>query len=565
MTKKVICFLVLSTVFFSSGCSKKTADIPIQDDILVLSTAGDPKSFNPIIAKETSTTSITRFIFEGLTETDGITLEVKPCLAKRWECDTSGKVWRFFLREDVKWHDGKDFTADDVIFTFNRLIYNPDISTSSRDVLSIDGRPLKVRKIDTYTVEFELPERFAPFLRLMEHEILPEHKLAKTVAQGIFGSCWGVNEKPENIVGTGPFVLKEYRAGEWIILDRNPQYWKFDEEKQARLPYLDRIVFFVIADPNMALLKFKTGEIDLISVRGQDYPLLKPFEVKNNFRIFEMGPSLGSEFITFNQNPYAPVPEQKKKWFQNRNFRKAIAFALDKKTIIRNVYGGFASPQDGPMNVSCGFYNNPDVTRYQYDIEKSRELLEKEGFYWKNDMLFDRENNCVEFTILTNSNNFERIQIGSIIQDDLKKIGMKVNLLPIEFNTLVTRLSVTKDWESVIIGFTGGIEPHNGKNIWHSAGQLHIWNQSSGITKDWEKTIDRIFEEGAKVLDETQRKKLYDEWQKLVTEELPLIYTVSPSSMVAVRNKFGNLQPSVYAGVLHNIEKIFIQHREADQ
>lgn len=556
--KKLAVFILSSLCF--AGCGRTSFTGKPADDTIVLSSPTDPKSFNPVIAKETSTTSITRFIFEGLTETDGVTLEVKPCLAKRWEHDESGKVWRFFLRDGVRWNDGVPLTADDVVFTFNSLIYNTDIPTSSRDVLTIEGKRIKVRKIDKWTVEFTLPERFAPFLQLLSQEILPAHKLMESVEKGTFNSCWGVNEKPENIVGTGPYRIKEYRPAEWVILEKNDGYWKKDAEGNI-LPYIRRIVFLIIADANTAVLKFKTGEIDIISVRGQDYPLLKPFEKKQNFTIYELGPSMGSEFITFNQNVQAPVASHKRGWFRNAAFRKAVAHMIDKGSIAKNVYGGFAIPQDGPMNVSSGFFNNPDVEKHLYDDEKAEELLAKEGFYKKNGILLDPKNNPVEFTILTNSNSFERIQIANVIQDDLKKLGMKVNLLPVEFNTLVTRLSVTKDWESVIIGLTGGIEPHGGKNVWHTEGQLHLWNMGAGdenITK-WERRINVLFEEGAKEMDPVKRKKLYDEWQKIVSEELPLIYTTSPTTMTAVRNKFGNLKPTVYGGVLHNIEEIYIK------
>jgi len=548
-------------ILFLAGCSN-TAKNPV-DDTIVLSSSTDPKSFNPVIAKETSTTSITGFIFEGLTETDGVTLEVKPCLAKRWEHDESGKVWRFFIRENVKWNDGVNFTADDVVFTFNSLIYNPDIPTSSRDVLSIDGKPIKVKKLDTYTVEFTLPEKFAPFLRLMGQEILPRHKLQEFVEKGTFNSCWGVNEKTGNIVGTGPYRLKEYRPAEWVVLEKNDRYWVKDGKGDS-LPYIKRVVFLIIADANMAVLKFKTGEIDIISVRGQDYPLLEPFEKKQNFTIYNLGPSLGSEFITFNQNQQAPIMPCKKEWFQNLAFRKAVAHMLDKGSIAKNVYGGFAISQDGPMNVSSGFFHNPDVKKYPYDIKRAEELLKKEGFYKKGGKLFDRKNNPVEFTILTNSNNFERIQMANIIQDDLKRLGMNVNLLPVEFNTLVTRLNVTKNWESVIIGLTGGIEPHSGKNVWHTEGQLHIWNMGAEGTNvaGWERKIDILFEEGAKELDRVKRKKLYDEWQDIVSEELPFIYTTSSTVMTAVRNKFGNLKPTSYGGVLHNIEEIYIKRSD---
>jgi peptide/nickel transport system substrate-binding protein len=455
-------FLLIISVFLLTGCSEKK--ISKFKNAISLSTSSDPKSFNPIIAKETSTTLITGFIFEGLTKIDGITLEVKPLLAEKWEVDKTGKRWLFFLRKDVLWSDGEKFTANDVVFTFNELIYNEKIPTSSRDVFTIEGKKIKVRKIDDYKVEFILPEKFAPFLQLMTQEILPEHKLKKAVIENRFTSTWGVNENVENIVGTGPYKIKEYRPGEWIILEKNPYYWKKDKEGK-KLPYIDRIVFLIIPDPNMAILKFRTGEIDVLSVRGQDYYILKPLEKIKNFTLYDVGPSLGSEFLSFNQNVDAKIPEYKKNWFCDINFRKAIAHSIDRDSIIKNVYNGFGTYQFGPMNSSCGFFYNDKIIKYSYDLSKAREFLSKSGFYWKDEKLYDRYGNRVEFTIITNSNNFERIQIGNIIQNDLEKIGMKVNLLPVEFNTLVNKLSITKDWEAVIVGLTGGIEPHGGKNV----------------------------------------------------------------------------------------------------
>ena len=526
---------------------------------VVLSTSSDPKSFNPIIAKETSTTAVTGFIFEGLTETDGVSLEVKPALARKWEISKDGKEWTFFLRRNVRWHDGVEFTADDVVFTFEKLIYNTDIPTSSRDIFLINGKPVEVRKINKYTIKFVLPDRFAPFLRLLSQEILPKHKLAATVEQDVFTSTWGVNTKPTDIVGTGPFALKEYRQGEWIILDRNPDYWK-KSSCGKNLPYIDRIALLVIADHNMAILKFLAGEIDSVSLRGQDYALLKPREKKENFRIYDLGPSLGSEFLTFNQNIDAPAPENTIRWFRKQKFRQAIAHSLDKKSIIKNVLGGFGYPQNGPMNVSSGYFYNPHVNKYTYDINRAKELLVEAGFKWKKDSLYDENGNRVEFTILTNSNNPERIQIASIIQDDIKKLGIKANLLPIEFNTLVTKISVTKDWEAVIIALTGGIEPHGGKNVWHSTGQLHLWNLGEGIKlTPWEKELNSLFEAGEKELNRQKRKKIYDKWQEVVSIELPLIYTVNSTVLYAVKNKFGNLQPTVYGGIFHNIDRIYME------
>ncbi|MCM8770218.1 MAG: ABC transporter substrate-binding protein [Candidatus Omnitrophica bacterium] len=535
---------------------------PVNRNVLILSTSSDPKSFNPIIAKETSTTLVTGFLFEGLTQTDGVTLEVKPALAESWNHSPDGKTWIFQLRQGVYWHDGSPFTADDVVFTFNQLIFNQDIPTSSRDIFLINGKPLYVEKIDSRRVKFVLPDSFAPFLRLLGQEILPRHLLEKTVHSQKFNSAWGVHEKTEKIVGTGPFRLREYRPGEWIILEKNPRYWKRGDWGK-RLPYLDRIVILIIADPNMALLKFKAGEIDVLSVRGQDYPLLKPFENKGNFTIYQVGPSLGEEFLVFNQNQSSPLPQEKKLWFSNLLFRRAVAHAIDKQSIIRNVLGGFGYPQNGPLNISSGYFYNPKIICYEYNLTTARKLLENSRFYWKENRLYDSSGNPVEFTIMTNSNNPERVQIANIIQDDLKKLGFKVNLLPVEFNTLVTKLTATKDWEAVLIGLTGGIEPHGGKNVWSSGGQLHVWNQGPGNTlTPWEKEIDFLFEAGARELNREKRKRLYDRWQLIVTEQVPMIYTVNSTVMYAIRNRFINLKPTVYGGVFHNIEEISVRQGE---
>ncbi|MCM8809328.1 MAG: ABC transporter substrate-binding protein [Candidatus Omnitrophica bacterium] len=553
--KKIIFYASILFTFFISSCKKEQIKVK---NTLLLSTSSDPKSFNPIIAKETSTTLITGFIFEGLTRINGVTLKVEPSLALKWESDKSGKVWKFYLRKDVLWNDGKRFTADDVVFTFNNLIYNDKIPTSSRDIFTIEGKKIKVVKIDDYTVEFILPEKFAPFLQLLGQEILPRHKLERAVIEGKFTSSWGVNEKVENIVGTGPYKIKEYRPGEWIILKKNQYYWKRDKDGFT-LPYIETIVFQIIPDPNMAILKFRTGEIDIISIRGQDYYVLKPLEKDKNFTIYDIGPSLGSEFLALNQNIDAKIPDYKKEWFSDINFRKCIAYSIDRNSIIKNVYAGFGTPQYGPMNSSCGFFYNDKIKKYEYDLEKAKEYLIKSGFFWKGNMLYDKKGNRVEFTIITNSNNSERVQIGNIIQNDLEKLGMKVNLLPIDFNTLVNKLTITKDWEAVIIGLTGGIEPHGGKNVWHSKGQLHFWNFGNKRDYQSEKEIDQLFEKGTKYLEPDIRKKIYDKWQYIVTDNLPLIYTANSNVIYAVRNKFENLKITVYGGVLHNIEEIKIK------
>ncbi|HQP11017.1 MAG TPA: ABC transporter substrate-binding protein, partial [Candidatus Omnitrophota bacterium] len=249
---------------------------------LVLSTTSDPRSFNDIIAKETSTTLVTELIFEGLTRTNAATTKVEPHLAKRWEVSDDGLSWTFYLREDVRWNDGEPFTADDVVFTFNDLIYNPDIPSSARDVFTVEEQIFHVEKIDDYTVRFTLPVKFAPFLRGMGQAILPQHKLKKIVEEGKFNFSWGIDTSPGEIVGTGPFMLARYDPGQRLVFVRNPHYWKHSPEGD-QLPYLDKIIYLIVQNQDIALLKFVDGVTDAYGFRGMDYPLLKPLEKEMNF------------------------------------------------------------------------------------------------------------------------------------------------------------------------------------------------------------------------------------------------------------------------------------------
>ncbi|MFA5394045.1 MAG: ABC transporter substrate-binding protein [Candidatus Ratteibacteria bacterium] len=539
-----------------SGCGSASISNP-KTDTLVLATTNDPKTFNTILAKETSSTAITGFIFEGLTRTNGVTTEVEPGLAESWKVSDSGRTWDFKLRKTL-WSDGKPVTADDVIFTFRDLIYNPDIPTSSRDVFMVSGREIKVEEVAEDRIRFTLPAPFAPFLRQLGQDILPAHRLRPALRSGRFNATWGVDARPSEIVGTGPFILSEYRIGEKVVLAANPYYYKKDKTGRS-LPYLKRIVILIVPDQNAELLRFLQGEIDSISVRGQDYKLLKPQEAKRNFTIYNTGPALGENFLAFNQNSKAPISAYKSAWFRNRVFRRAISYGLDRESMTRNVYAGLAYPQWGPMNQSGGYFYNPKVKEYPYNPEESRRLLKDAGFQYRNGILYDSTGHRVEFTLLTNGDTSERVQMATLILDDLDKLGIKVHFLPVDFNNLVNRMVASYDWEAVILGLTGGIEPHGGRNVWHSSGQLHLWNpRQKEPDTVWEKEIDGIFEKAACELDNTKRKVLYDRWQMIVSEEVPVIYLVNPAALYAVRNRFGNLKPTGYGGVFYNIEDIYI-------
>ncbi|MBN3039888.1 MAG: ABC transporter substrate-binding protein [Candidatus Omnitrophica bacterium] len=578
MKNRTLNSLISLFIIFSFNvypATTRTLDAPNKGDSkekyggqLVLSTIADPKSFNPIVSKEANVSAIMGLIFEGLTTTNAVTTDVEPHLAKSWQISEDGYTYTFFLREDVKWFDGKEFTSDDVVFTFNQLIYNPDIPTSARDIFTIAGNQLKVEKVDKFTVKFTLPVKFAPFLRSMGHEILPKHILEDVVKKGEFNSFWGLDADLKGIIGTGPFKLLRYEPAERIVFEKNPDYWKSSKEGDG-LPYIDKIIYIIVQNQDVGLLKFQEGQLDYYSLRGQDFPILKPKEKEGNFTVYNTGPAFGTNYLVFNQNrdinpqtnkPY--VDPIKLKWFSNKKFRKAIAHSIDKQSIINIVMNGLGFPQDSAMSPSSGFFYNPNVTKYDYDIEKAKAILKEAGIYDRNNdgEAEDEEGNNIEFNFFTNTGNTDRIEIAKIVRSDLERLGFKINFVPLAFNQIANKLDATFDWDMIMLGLTGGIEPHFGNNVWQSSGQLHMWypRQKKPAT-EWEAEINRIFDQGVQELDNNRRKALYDRWQEIVADELPFIYTVLPASIFAVRNKFGNLNPTPYGGAFHNLEEIYIK------
>ncbi len=566
-----IVFLLLSAFVFAQAPFKK----PYQDyeivcgvggGQLIIPTTSDPKSFNPIVAQETSTTSITSYIFEGLTKTNPITLEVEPNLARSWDVSEDGKVWTFYLKEGVFFNDGVELSAKDVVFTFKSLIYNPNIPTSSKDTFTVEGKEIKVKALDKYKVEFKLPFVFAPFLRALSHDILPAHKYQELVRQGKFSFALGLDSKPQDIVGTGPFLLSDYLPGERVILKKNPFYHKKDSCGQ-KLPYLDEILFVILANPDTALLKFIEREIDYYSLRPQDLGILGPEQEKDNFTIYNAGPSYGSNFIVFNQNgkkspkgkPF--VEPYKLKWFQNQDFRQAIAYAINRDKIIDLLMNGLGKPQYSPVSEANTFYHSQDVKAYPYSPEKAKTILKSIGFRDRDSdgVLEDTKQRNLAVSLFTNANDTQRVQIATLIKKDLEKIGVDVHFLALDFNNLVAKLTATFDWEMILIGLTGGIEPYFGKNVWSYKGNLHMWNPTKEPIADYEIKIEEIFNQAAKTLDDEKRKELFNKWQQIVSYQVPLVYTVTPYSIYAVRDRFGNLYPTIYGGAFSQIEHIYIE------
>lgn len=531
-----------------------------------------PKTFNPWESKDASSSQIADLMFDPLFNSDPFTGEVIPALAKEMKVSDDLKTYTIKLRRGAKWTDGKEITADDVVFTWNDIILAGFGNTSTRDSLLIDGEYPSIKKIDKYTVEFKIKRPFAPFQRLCGIQPAPEHIFKDVIKKGkrYFSSYMSSNVKPETIVSSGAFMLEEYVPAQRIVLKRNPNYYAMDENKN-RLPYIDKYVILITGDLNNEMLKFEAGEIDSISVRGKDLPRFKAKEKKSDFKLYNLGPSSGTMFLAFNLNTRKDktgkdyVPPFKQKWFNDLNFRTALDYAIDRNAMVYNIASGAAQPLFTAESLSSIFLNEKIAAGHQRDIEYAKSLLKKSGFYLDDKgFLFDKEGNPVEFDMYTNAGQTERESCGVMIKEDLRELGIKVNFKPIEFNSLVSRLMSGTGWDTVIMGLTGSqLEPHGGKNVWYSKGHLHLFNMRFDGDKNdtvlpWEKELDEIIEKGALELDFNKRKVFYDRYQQIVYDQRPFIYLYSPLSITAVRRKIKNLHPSPLGGAFHNLDELYV-------
>ncbi len=585
-TKNVqILLLVILTAIcsiFIIGCSPDHSGVGNQpSDRLVDFIVSDPKTLNPILITDATSSEVVAQVFNSLLRTNGLTAALEPELAEKWEVAPDGLKVTFTLRAGLKWSDGAPLTVDDVVFTFEDLIYNKAIPTSSRDSLRVGKQkelPI-VRKLDQNRVSFEISEPFAPFVRYIGGTaILPKHLLAKTLKEqdksgkSKFLETWGVSTPIKQIVGSGAYVISEYRSGERLILKRNPYYWRSPK------PYIDKIVLQIVDSTDTALLKFRSRELDIFSLgpRVKDFQLLKAAEKRDKFTIYNGGPATGQLFAMFNLNkgidsttkkPF--VEPYKSKWFNDLNFRRAFAHAIDRQTMVTNLYVGLGAEQDSPISVTSPYYLSPKqgLKVYEYNLDKARQILKAAGYrYDDKDLLHDADGNLVRFTLLTNAgSNPVRGQVGAQIKNDLAKIGITIDFTGIDFNLLIDKLDRSKQWDACILGFTGSIEPHGSINLWATDGNNHMFNKGADPGEppipnykvaDWEQKLEDLMIKASQQINEQKRKAAYAEFQQLEQEQLPLIHLVTPLALSAVRDRIQGIQFSPIGGALWNLDEL---------
>ncbi len=531
---------------------------------ITYSTIGEPLTFNFPLANDASSSSYLSYVFEGLTETSWLDDAIEPGLAESWEHSDDGLEWTFHLRRDVVWHDGEPFTAHDVDFTFNRIVYNEDIPTNDREGFifvytdettgeQTDGR-MTVTALNDYTVQIVLPVSYAPFLRSMGYPIYPKHILEPYVDAGTFEEVWDVGTDPSEVIGTGPFTITSYTPEERLTLRRNPDYWMRDNAGNS-LPYIDEIVYVLVETLEEEVALFQAGETDAHGVLGEEHPVLEPLQEEGDFTIYRRGPGFGTTFLTFNVHPGTnPDGEpymrpEARAWFETLEFRQAVAHTVDKERVVEETLGGLGYPQWSSISPATGDFHNPDVRRYEYDLDAAKALLDDLG--WTDTdgdgTREDGEGNPIAFTLVTNEGNTVRERATGIIAEGMRSIGLGVDVQVIDFGVLVGQLVSTYDWEAVVIGFTGGPDPYSAISFWHSDADFHLWypNQPEPATA-WEAEIDELFTAASQELDHEERVGMYRRAQEIAAEQTPVIYTALTERLSAVRNVFGNLTPTLY-------------------
>ena len=537
---------------------------------LVFALRGEPKTLNPLIAADTRSREVIGIMQADLVHINRATQLTEPALAKSWKISPDGLQYTIVLRHGLKFSDGQPLDADDVLFTF-RVYLDENVHAPQRDLLIISGKPITVRKLDARTVVFRLPKTYGVGERLFDGlAILPRHLLEKSYQEGKVSQIGTLATAANQWAGLGPFRLKEYVAGQRLVLERNPYYWKTDI-KGNRLPYADELVFLFVPNADAQVLKFQSGETDAIAqLSAENFSVLS--RQLRGYTMVDAGPGLEYNFLFFNLNDLgektSPELTRKQKWFREVRFRQAVSAAVDREAIVRLVYQGRGTPLWGLVAPGNRRWGNEKLAHPPRSLERARALLKDAGFSWGNgpngeSSLLDSEGKPVEFSILTSSTNADRAKMATLIQDDLKQLGMRVQVVPLEFRSLLDRVTQTKEFDSCVMGIASfDADPNTDINVWLSSGGTHLWNPSQEHPATaWEAEIDRLIGEQMIARTFAQRKKLYDRAQEILFENQPMIFLASPDILAGAKNSLGNFQPAVLEPyVLWNVEQLHLKN-----
>lgn len=493
-----------------------------------------------------------------------------PLLAESYTVAADGKSIDVVLRDGLKFSDGKPITTADVEFTLKAAYDERTKAPIFRDGLLVGGKPIEVTIADARRMQLIMPDVVpVPENYLENLAVLPKHALDADFQAGKLAESWPITADPAGVVTSGAFMIESVTAGERVVLKRNPHYWKKDEAGN-QLPYLDSISLETIQDPNNALTRLNQNTLDIADrIRTTDYASLKT--ANGAAKAFDVGPGQAADFLWFNMNPAKASGEKlegtpKYKWFTDKRFRRAIAQAVDRKSISSNTLQGLATPVYGFVPAGNKAWLDPQLKTIEYDLERSRALLKEAGFTAKDNggkpELFDAEGNRVEFTIIVPAENEPRKLMAAVMQEDLAKLGIAMQIAPLEFAEVTKRWATTFDYDAILSGLSlTATDPSSYATLLQSKAGQHYWRPKQATpATEWEAKIDELYDQQSKERDPAARRQKFNEIQTAMSEEMPIVPIVSRHIVSAANERIGNISPSsILPFSMWNADRLFVR------
>ncbi len=486
----------------------------------------EPKTFNPLLAADDSSETI-RYLTGGvLMRVNRLTQELEPELATSWKVTNGGKTITFQLRDGLHFSDGTPFAAEDVAYTIQQLM-DPALHSPTGDSFRSGEGKVQTRVLPKNRAAITFPAPIAGLDRLFDQVAI-----------------MSVTSPQREMAVLGPYYVAENKAGAYILLKRNPYYWRKDPVGHA-LPYIDSVHLDIQQNRDVEMLRLVRGQIDFINSIDAEY--FDKVASQDPAMAHDAGVSLDSEQMWFNQVASSPLPAYKKAWFASTNFRRAISEAINREDMVRIVFRGHARPAVGPVSPANKFWFNSKLQPHPFDQKSALQRLAQDGFHLQGGVLRDHDGHAVEFSVITNSGNKYRERMATMIQQDLTGIGIKLNVVTLDFPSLIERITRTFDYEACLLGLVNDdLDPNSEMNVWLSSSDTHQWNPSEKTPATaWEAEIDKLMRAQASNPNPKKRKEYYDKVQEIAWQQEPFIYLVNKNALSAVSASVHNVHPVV--------------------
>ena len=545
-----------TTVVISQGATR--------GGTLTSSLRSEPRTFNRLVDRNFPVDLYSHLTGSKLVRVNRATQEVEPAIAESWTTSLDNLTYTLKLRDGVTWSDGTPFTAGDVLFSFE-AVYHPKVPSVLASALMVNGQPLAVSAPDARTVVVRFAAPFGPGIAILDNlHLVPKHKLKAALDAGTFSQALSVATPPSELAVLGPFALESYTAGQRLVFTRNPRYWKKDAAG-VQLPYLDQVILEVVPDQNAELVRLQSGQLDMLQqqVRPEDIATLRPLVDHGKLELIELGVGVDPDLLFFNlRGPYWEK-DPRREWITRKEFRHAISHAIDREAYANSVYLGAGVPIWGPITPGNRQWFSPNLKRYGHSAERAREVLAMLGLVNRDhDEWLEHANGSeARFTLLTYRGNSSLERGSAILRDELKPLGIAVDVVTLEQGALIERM-LKGQFEAIMFFLSAtNLDPAMSADFWLSSGSAHIWNMSQPIpATDWEKEIDDLMKQMTSEVDQAERRRIFNLVQGIFADNLPALYFVAPRMYMGVSTRIGGLEPALLRPqLLWNVERMFVR------